>query len=690
MPTISFTSGNDSYTVTAAGIYELHFLAGNDTLTVDGGTDTTAFLGAGADVASILSGDALVYGELGNDRFELYANDVQADGGADHDLFNIRHGSGQNLFGGAGNDRFNFATAVSGVTIHAGDGNDDFAGYGWAISGTLYGGAGDDLFTGFGQGLVLYGGLGNDTYRLGPNSYSGLVEIAANGVDVVQLMRGADYTLPANIENLVVGSYEGSDTSPAAITGNDLANAITGHGNAELMNGLGGDDRLSGKAADDSLHGGDGNDYLDGGAANDFLSGNSGNDILVGRTGNDTMNGGAGNDTYYVDTDLDSINEALTSGYDKIYSSITLTLGLWDNVEAGLLMGTANLNIYGNDLDNHLTGNGGNNLLYGAGGNDYVLGGGGHDQSWGGDGNDILVGGDGYDTLYGEEGNDHLSGGAGNDVLQGYGGDDSMGGGPGHDTYGVDSLGDDIFEEAGAGADTVKTWITLTLPDNVEHGIVMPTGDFDLTGNDLNNHLTGNGGDNKLDGRVGNDTIEGGAGNDLILGFSGNDVLHGGDGTDLIFGDPGNDIMFGDAGADDLYGSGGDDQIIGGSGNDLLRGSIGADSLTGGLDGDVFEYAFVVESPVGDADSILDFQAVTDQIDLASIDANSGVVGDQAFTLVTSFSGTAGQLRHVFVVNASGGGDLTLLGDVNGDSIADFELHVHTLEQYFYYPDITL
>ncbi len=57
-----------------------------------------------------------------------------------------------------------------------------------------------------------------------------------------------------------------------------------------------------------------------------------------------------------------------------------------------------------------------------------------------------------------------------------------------------------------------------------------------------------------------------------------------------------------------------------------------------------------------------------DKIDLKGIDANSKVAGDQAFSLVSAFSGAAGQATWKY----DAGHDLTVLSlDVNGDRAAD-------------------
>jgi serralysin len=68
-------------------------------------------------------------------------------------------------------------------------------------------------------------------------------------------------------------------------------------------------------------------------------------------------------------------------------------------------------------------------------------------------------------------------------------------------------------------------------------------------------------------------------------------------------------------------------------------------------------------------DTIKDFVRGIDHIDLRSIDANTKVAGNQAFSFIgrSAFTGGAGQLKF-----ASG----VLSGDVNGDKIADFAVNV--------------
>ena len=154
------------------------------------------------------------------------------------------------------------------------------------------------------------------------------------------------------------------------------------------------------------MYGGDGDDYLDGGAHHDVLNGGDGDDSLVGGGGNDHLNGndgadqmagGAGHDKYFVDTVDDKVFEDVNKGNDRVYASISWTLG--DNLERLILLGSDDLSGYGNELDNRLNGNSGNNLLVGMGGNDKIIGAAGDDELWGLSGSDELFGGSGADTF---------------------------------------------------------------------------------------------------------------------------------------------------------------------------------------------------------------------------------------------------------------------------------------------------
>ncbi|OWJ60859.1 hypothetical protein BWR60_31410 [Inquilinus limosus] len=166
--------------------------------------------------------------------------------------------------------------------------------------------------------------------------------------------------------------------------------------------------------------------------------------------------------------------------------------------------------------------------------------------------------------------------------------------------------------------------------------------------------------------------------NDIRVGTSGADTIDGWLGDDQLDGGSGNDLLSGGTGDDLLKGSSGNDNLKGGLGQDILVGGAGADILSGGGGADTFRFTAVSESAVGGSrDIVYDFIRVEgDKIDLSGIDANTGVAGNQAFTFIgdEAFHHVAGELRFVTGDFASG----SVVGDINGDGRADFEIFVRT------------
>ncbi|MET0428031.1 MAG: calcium-binding protein [Microvirga sp.] len=167
----------------------------------------------------------------------------------------------------------------------------------------------------------------------------------------------------------------------------------------------------------------------------------------------------------------------------------------------------------------------------------------GNDNLKGTSGNDVINGLGGNDTIAGSGGNDQLSGGDGNDKIDGGTGQDTMTGGAGNDLFMVDHAGDQAIEAANQGRDNVNSWISYTLPDNIEDLTLRSSGNFSGTGNALANLVNGNSGANTLGGLEGNDTLIGGGGNDTILGNGGNDRHEGGSGMDTLTGGSGLDAF---------------------------------------------------------------------------------------------------------------------------------------------------
>ena len=284
-----------------------------------------------------------------------------------------------------------------------------------------------------------------------------------------------------------------------------------------------------------------------------------------------------------------------------------------------------------------------------AGGDDNAHGGFGDDHIHGGSGNDTLSGDAGDDSLSGDIGDDHLSGGAGFDVVHGGSGNDDASGGDGADVVTGDD-GNDVLS-GGNGNDDVAG-------DN---------GNDSVSGGAGDDSASGGSGDDIVKGNLGDDTLHGDDGKDKVLGGDGNDDASGGAGDDMVNGDLGDDSLNGDAGDDRLNGGAGDDHLSGGSGKDMLTGGLGADHF-------VFDDGDLAGLGSKTADRIVDFRhAQGDVIDLSGIDADTGTVGDQAFSFIgtSAFSKTAGEL-HLTVGHSS----MLLTGDTNGDGMADFAIRI--------------
>ncbi|NGO50253.1 calcium-binding protein [Allomesorhizobium camelthorni] len=343
---------------------------------------------------------------------------------------------------------------------------------------------------------------------------------------------------------------------------------------------------------------------------------------------------------------------------------------------------------------------------------DRIYGGASADTLSGLGGDDLINGDAGNDILNGSAGNDKLFGGEGNDTLDGGTGNDTMAGGGGNDIYIVSAVGDQTIEAAGQGTDTVRSYINWTLAANVERLELKGAGNLNGTGNALANTLVGNSGNNLLSGGAGNDYMVGGAGNDIfIVGAVGDSTIENvGGGTDTVrsyinwtlannverlelqgssnlngTGNSLNNTLVGNSGANSLNGGDGNDYIVGGAGNDTLTGGAGNDRLIGGTGSDIlnggtgndtFDFDLASDSPAGPAlrDSIVGgFSHGSDLIDLATIDANTLLAGNQAFSFIGSaaFSGVAGQLRYT-----NYNGTVIIDADVNGDSTADMQILV--------------
>jgi RTX calcium-binding nonapeptide repeat (4 copies) len=253
-----------------------------------------------------------------------------------------------------------------------------------------------------------------------------------------------------------------------------------------------------------------------------------------------------------------------------------------------------------------------------------------------GAGNDTFTGGDAVDKVIGGAGNDTLDLGGGNDRYTTSGmaisdGNDDIDGGAGMDVYVASTTG--------------TTGLTVDLLDGIATGISFGT--------------------------------------DHLLNF---ENAIGSQFADTLTGDNNRNVLAGSAGVDTLNGLAGNDRLIGGIGGDVITGGLGQDVMTGGAtiagnDGarDTFFFTTLADSgpTAGTRDWITDFSngalAISDRINLAAMDANSLVAGDQVFTWQAvagaAFTGVAGQLHYVITA-----GNTYIAGDVNGDKVADFSI----------------
>lgn len=564
-------------------------------------------------------------GTSGNDNLIGTPLDDTLDGGQGDDLLN---GGGGNdlLLGGAGNDTLEGSQGLD--TLVGGTGNDTYR-----ITGSwgqvlidelpiLEGGfdaieldvaASDVMFSRAGNDLILSRRGSSDQIIV--RSYFNPDVFAAEAIEEI---RFADQVLrPLQVLQMLGGGTAGNDT----LVGSDFS---------DTLDGGQGDDLLDGRGGNDLLIGGAGNDTLYGGAGDDTLNGGDGDDWLDGGQGYNQLSGGLGNDTYVLGEGYSAIFEVAGGGIDTVRSSVSHGLGA--AIENLVLTGSANIEGFGNELNNELTGNAGNN------------------------------------KLEGRDGNDRLDGGAGNDQLSG---------GKGDDVYFFSrGWGQDVVTDYGDGFDSIQ-FAAGILPGDLQ--LILQGDDLLLslkgTSDSLRvvGYFTGNG--------VGANAIEEirfANGNVWTITQVRNLVLKGGDGNDLITGFSTADTLDGGLGNDTLYGADGNDLLIGGSGNDLLDGGTGNDTLIGGLGDDTYVVDslgdVIQESPNQGIDTLESSISITSplQANLENLrltgSANLNGVGNSANNLITGNQGANYLMGNAGNDTLSGeGGNDTLEGGAGND-----------------------
>ncbi len=569
--------------------------------------------------------------------------------------------------------------------IDVGAGNDIV--YGTFINSTIYGGSGrDSIFGGDGRDTV-FGDVGDD--RL------------FGGFSIEDR--------PAN------WAYSG--------TYSDIGDVIYGGGGNDYVGGDAGNDVIYGGDGDDNV-GGDrgllygqtgGRDTLFGDVGNDTLFADKGRDTLYGGEGNDTLGGtetdltvslfgGAGNDVYIVDEDSDllhlSIVEFDSEGIDTVLiSPFTITsYFLGENIEnivVNVDQGFAyQLHVYGNELNNSLTGNGWAALAGGEGNDVYIVNGADTVTEQANQGTDtvyssvsfmlganienLVLTGSAVINGTGNIAANTITGNSGNNTLNGAGGTDTLLGGAGNDTYTTDG-GDTITENSGQGTDTVQSSVTFTLGAELENLVLTGSSAINGTGNTAANRITGNSGNNTLNGAGGTDTLLGGSGNDTYTTDGGDTVIENASkGADTVqssvsftLGENLENLVL--TGSAAIRGAGNtlNNRITGNSGNNTLNGGGGKDTLVGGTGNDTYITDggdTITENAGQGTDTVQSSASFTlgtnlENLTLTDAAAINGT-GNSAANVLTGNSGSN-------VLNGAGGTDVMLGGSGNDTYVTD-------------------
>lgn len=446
------------------------------------------------------------------------------------------------MIGGKGADIYHVDSKGDVVTEKAGEG-DDFV---YSTIDYILGANLEDLVLDGSSNIKGTGNSGDN--KIFGNTGNNLIDGKADA-DAMLGGKGDDTYVIDNAGDIVFEDMaEGVDTIKTSLSlslVDNVENYIYTGAKAQSFTGDGTANAITGGKASDSFSGLGGFDTLIGAGGNDTLLGGADGDVLDGGAGADSMAGGMDNDTYYVDSVLDKTIEAMGEGFDRIRAtiSIDLTKAQYVNIEAVDLLGSANLKV---------TGNAGSNTLFGNAGANTIDGG-------------LNI--------------------------------DAMAGGKGNDLYIVDNAGDQLFEAANEGFDTVKSSATFALVDNIETLILTGNAAIDGEANALNNTLTGNGAANHLNGMGGKDKMAGGKGDDKYDVDDKGDVVTelAGQGHDSIYvtvdytlGANLEDIWIDAGGKINATGNSAGNILWGGAGDNILDGRAGADTMKGGSGNDTY------------------------------------------------------------------------------------------------------
>lgn len=645
----------------AAGSVTVSLAVSGPQNTGGAGTDTLLHMDGliGSRFADQLTGNARANALEGMD-----GNDNLYGGGASDTLVG---GAGDDLIdGGSGSDTASYQNAGAGVTVNlsiggaqntGGDGVDTLI----AIE-NLIGSAFNDALTGSALANRIEGGNGNDSLN-GGGGNDWLQGGAGN--DVMNGGLGID---TASYADALIGVTINLNITTNQNTGGAGTDRLVGIENVE---GSAFDDVLTAHASGSKLFGGDGNNLFVGGAGNDVFAGTYANGSYIyeefatntvsyaGATGGVTVSlssnlsqdvgGGQGWDTIVQINRLigSNFDDVITTGY---YADNTIESGA-GNDRVVVSQGYSDSTLVGGtgvdtvELDGFF--NNVNGMTLDLGSTEAQL------YESGSQVGSITL--SGFENVIGSWGSDHITGTTGNNILEGSKGDDTLDGGTGVDTLSYagsqyinyqqeyDPVNFNYFYRG----ITISLAATTAQDTGTEHGIDTISGFENLIGTTANDALTGNASVNTIEGGDGNDTISGGAGLDTAsYASAGSSVTVNLSLTGVQFtGGAGNDTLID---MERLLGSDFNDQLTGNNAGNWLTGGLGADQLTGAGGSDQFLYGSILQSQAfGAYDTITDFStAQNNKINLQTIDANTTVVGNQAFSFIgTDAFSAAGQVR---------------------------------------------
>ncbi|WP_435165134.1 hypothetical protein [Falsirhodobacter sp. 1013] len=363
----------------------------------------------GTDAANKLVGAA------GDDHLDGGAGDDTLEGGVGNDTF--AGGLGSDLMDGdAGSDTVTYSSSTAGLQVDlmntarntglaAGDRHVAIENLiGGKGSDTLYGNNADNVIQGGGGHDALYGRRGDDTLTGGAGNDTLSGDIGADHLSGGAGRDAASYA-SATAKVRVDLANPGHNTGYAAgDTFSSIEDLIGSRGNDTLL-GNGAGNRIFGGDGNDNLQGRSGNDTIDGGLGHDLLAGDDGNDVLYGGAGNDTLTGDKGADALFGGDGVDLADYRLAQGgllVDMENPALNTGFATGDTYASieGLGGGSGHDTLFGDEMDN---------LLSGAAGNDQLNGRGGADRLSGGRGNDTLTGGAGSDTFIFDSGKDTIT-----------------------------------------------------------------------------------------------------------------------------------------------------------------------------------------------------------------------------------------------------------------------------------------